>query len=392
MPAARCSTELAIVASAGCNLRCSYCRLESRRAVPPWRTVRPGLDTVLLGARRGPALVAFSGGEPLLAFPLVRLSVAYLESHRAATDTISYRLATNGLLLRAEHLPFLERHRFDVQISLDGDRAVQDARAPGTFDRLVRLLGRLARRHPDFLEEQVSVALTVTPRTLPHLADSVRFILDEGVRRVHIGAAMGFGSVSPDVGELGRQFERLARTMRACHERTGEVPVTDLRRPFDGSVSRATSGSVCDAPTGRKLAIDADGSRAPCLMATRTYARGAPAVMRAHLDTLRALAEAGGTATPPLFRRRSRRYSSYGRCADCRWSAACTVCPLAAVMEPRWDDPFRVPDFLCAFSRALLEQRDRLPAPPPTGMASLAPFVRPCGRGAARVTPPRPIA
>ncbi len=393
--AARRLTNLVIVASGDCNLRCSYCRIDPTAATPPWGAVRAALDEVAGRRTRLPARVSFTGGEPLLAFPLVRRSVDYLESRRRPTDDLTYRIGTNGLLLREDHVAFLERHRFDVQLSLDGGRAVQDARARSTFEPLVRLLARLSRRHPAFLEQQVTVAMTVTPATVPLLADSVAYLLGQRVARIRIGPAMGVGAAKGSLREFDHQFGRLAGMMREWHDRTGRVPVTDLRRPLGDGTGPSRGGWICDAPTPHKLAIDADGERFPCVMATRAYAGRAPAVMRAHLAALVSVRQGGGPpaatgaassgeprhrpAALRLFQRPSGRYSSYGRCADCAWAADCLVCPLAPVMEASWDDPFRVPDFLCAFWRTLLEHRARLPASPPPEFESLAAFIRPVG-------------
>lgn len=363
---------MTIVASGACNLRCSYCRLLRTDEVPPWPAVRRALNAVL-GRVPHDIHVGFTGGEPLLAWPLIERSVSHLEACADRAGVVSYKLMTNGLLLDEERVAFLERHRFEVQVSLDGAADAQAMRNPDTFDRLVRLLARLRRRHRMFFEKRVSVALTLTPANVPHLARSVRFLLEQGVRRIQIGAAMGTGREPVRIRELDRQFRHVFETAREWFVRTGQIPVTNLR-PSLGEAAAPPGGRgwICDAPVGREIVVDADGAAAACLMATRTYAGAAPAAMRRHV---RALGE--GRPSPALFGLPSRRYSSYGRCRSCRWAGSCLVCPLAAVQEREWDDPFRVPDFACAFWRTVLKYRERMPSPPvPPGLESLAPFLR----------------
>ena len=71
------------------------------------------------------------------------------------------------------------------------------------------------------------------------------------------------------------------------------------------------------------------------------------------------------TCAPVL--RPDRKYSSYGRCADCEYLGRCHVCPLACAPLAEWPDERRVPDFLCAFNRVALECRDRFPCQPELG-------------------------
>lgn len=366
MPGSNALERLVIVASGDCNLRCSYCRLGRSARTAPWTSVRPALDAILRS--REPAVeIVFTGGEPLLALPLVQRAVSHVRSAGAAHPGVRYTLATNGLLLTPSVVAFLARHRFDVRLSLDGAREVQERRSPGTSAPLSELLRRLRRDAPRFLSEHVTVVATVTPATVPLLADSIRFLLDRGAANISLGAAMGTGRAPVRARLLDRQFRKVFDLMRERLERTGRVPLVEFRKSLPLEPHERT-GWVCGAVSGRSIVVDADGSRVPCLMATRTYSPSPPPALAPHLEALRAWASAArrvatrrDAARLALFRADAPRYSSYSRCAECRWQAACTVCPLAAAQERRWEAALRVPDFLCAFSRTLLKYRERFP-------------------------------
>jgi hypothetical protein len=79
------------------------------------------------------------------------------------------------------------------------------------------------------------------------------------------------------------------------------------------------------------------------------------------LKALPAAAKAAG-----IFHRKETKYSSYGRCADCRFFATCLVCPMSVARDPDHTDPDRVPDFLCAFNQVVLKYRERFPRQPST--------------------------
>jgi hypothetical protein len=60
-----------------------------------------------------------------------------------------------------------------------------------------------------------------------------------------------------------------------------------------------------------------------------------------------------------IFSNKQDKYSSYGRCGECRHIEACGVCPVSIGHIPGNTDPHRVPDLQCAFNLAVLTARER---------------------------------
>ena len=362
---------ISIVATASCNLRCSYCRATGEVSLsPPSRSVRALLDGVAF-SKAEERLIGITGGEPLLVFPLVRRIVERARSARRASRSLRIKLLTNGLLLDDQKVRFLHGHRVSVQLSCDGGRRAQELRCRGTHRPLSALLTWLAASHPEFLAG-LSVSMTVTPGAVGDIAESARWLLDRGVRLLHIAPAMGVDGWRPDGrGALDAAFERLFALAADHYNRHGFVPVAFFRKGFLEPAPRRSS-VICGAPGDRSAALDADGTLAGCVVATRTYLPDPAPVMRPAVQALRL-----GVIDGPLeesfarmkrraeavgvFTERQRRYSSYGRCADCVYFGRCRVCPLAAAFEREWDDPFRVPDFQCAFNQAMFKFRDQFP-------------------------------
>jgi sulfatase maturation enzyme AslB (radical SAM superfamily) len=362
--------ELVIVASSGCNQRCSYCWVRPGEACsPPWPAVKAAADR-LLASPEPHVRVSFTGGEPMLAFGLVRRTVRYVEAHRRAGQQLRWKLLTNGLLVDQAALRFFARWTFDLQVSLDGDRDVQERRSPGSFDQVQRLLSLVGRRHPRYLDEHVSLAATVTPATVDSLAASVSFLAATGAGTIGVGAALGQPAPSPDlVAELEREFAHVAREALRLYSRTRRLPFAPFRKSLIPSRPSPPDGWRCAAPINRSVTVDADGSLSACLVATRTYAPAPPATLGEAVRFLRRLGEEERPADetdavdPGLqaLRAPAARHSLHGPCERCRFQPECRVCPLAAVREPGWTDALRVPDFLCAFNHALLTERDRFP-------------------------------
>jgi len=366
--------DLAIVTTAACNLHCSYCCAGGRPGrSAPWPSVRAAIDA-LLASPASRVQVLFTGGEPLLEWPLVRRAVAYLETHRRRAQHIHYTLLSNGLLLGARTLGWLERHAFDVRLSLDGIREAQDARSTGTFDVLDALIRRIRQRSPAYFHKHVGVTMTLTPRAVGSLAESVNYLLDAGIATIRAAPAM---DVPPGRGdpaaELWRQIDVVYRRSLEHFTATGEVPFVPFRR--NPLVERRRGRAhTCGATTGRAMAVDADGEVSPCLLATRTYtdARPLPADVRMAVAAMRAGPAEGDVAAGldearrrvrrlPVFAAGGRRRSPYGACSRCRWRHECAICPLASVSTTGKDRAFLVPAFACAFNQATAACRAQFP-------------------------------
>jgi sulfatase maturation enzyme AslB (radical SAM superfamily) len=361
-----------LVATSACNQRCAYC-LQDRH--PPRRmsaeTADRALD-LLLRPRGRAAGIAFYGGEPLLAFDLVRHTVEEAERRRPRKGRLLLGLSTNGLLLDPGKAAFLAAHGVDTQVSFDGCRAAQELRAPGTFDAVAGRLAELRRAAPAFYEERLEAAVTVTPANLHLLSQSVDWLLERDVPRIALGPLIGppapWGRARER--ELDEQLLFAFRRSLALYRRTGRVPVTLFRRPLGPSPANG-GGAVCGVSLGRSITVDVDGEVSGCpLLARSGQTLAAPGLRRfvrplriGRLDApdlgARLARFRAEVRRSPLFTGRERRYTTRRRCAACRWRASCSVCPVAVAHTG--EDPHRVPDFLCAFSRLTAKYRERFP-------------------------------
>lgn len=172
-----------LIVTAGCNLRCRYCYQDWKHAASmPWPVLQAAIDLASRSRHRRVS-VGFMGGEPLIEARLVRRAIRYANTRRAPARW-RFSLTTNGLLLTPRLVEFVVRHEVGITLSFDGVPAAQQLRAPGSFEALDRLLDRLAGRHPAYFRRRLSVAVTVTPRSVPLLERSVRYLLSKGVREI----------------------------------------------------------------------------------------------------------------------------------------------------------------------------------------------------------------
>jgi sulfatase maturation enzyme AslB (radical SAM superfamily) len=394
-----------VVLTAGCNLSCAYCFENARSGGRmDWDVFRPTLDLALASSR--PRVeVLFYGGEPLLEFPAIRRGVEYVRRSPRGRK-ISFGISTNGLLLDREASAFFERHEVGLQLSFDGVPPAQDVRGVGTFGALDALLKRLAREQPRWFRESVSVAATLTPGTVPYLAESVRYFHRRQVATVDVAPVLGWDAEwrVDDIEDLDRQFSRVFDASLRHYHRTGDVPLRLFRKSTP--VRRGRRGGLfCAAATGEILAVDVDGGVFGCVALAESY-RKFPAgllpkrLRRIRLGNLRGAAfewrlrsHPAASAATGLFRPKVSKLSSYGRCMDCRHVDDCLMCPEATATLAGNDDSSRNPDFLCAFYKVALAWRERFPNPPDVrdillGRAPVPPWIRRVvGPAAARLAP-----
>jgi len=361
------------VVTSACNLKCAYClqdRHPGRRMSE--ETARRVLDR-LLHSRRRELAIGFYGGEPLLAFDLVRRTVEEAERRRPRGSRLLLSLSTNGLLLDAEKAAFLGAHGVETQVSFDGSRAAQELRAPGTFGVLSDRLEELRRLCPAFYEGRLEVAIIVTPDNLHTLAESVDLLLERRVPRITLGPVMG-GSVKWERSrepEMDGQLRLVYRRCRSVYDRTGRVPVTLFRRA-PGRPLAKERGAMCGIGRGGSITVDVDGEVSACPLLVRSCQTFSGAGLRRWVEPLRIgqldAPDLGGrlerfraeVRRSPLFMQRERKRTTRRRCAECRYRASCRVCPVAIAHAGK--DPHLVPEFLCAFNRLSLKYRERFPA------------------------------
>lgn len=365
--------QVCVILTARCNLRCGYCyqSVRPRRGRMSWQTLRASIDLLLSSPCRDVEL-AFLGGEPLLEFDLLRRGVVYAREHVSPRQSLRTSVQTNGMLLTDEVIGFLADAGADTQLSFDGVRAAQDDRQKGTFDRLDRLLDRLRERWPQFFRRNVTIAATLTPGNVPHLADSFDYFLDKDVRRIITSPVI---TPTPewrlqDIEELDRQFSRIVRSSLRQVERAGRHPLA-----LPGGTRRAAGDSgimMCGILPNDSLVVDVGGWVHACAAFAASTVRPTNALMAdcARTTRISRLTDAGfaarlrafpdAVARNAAFTRKERKRSGYRGCSTCPHLEVCLVCPAAIAHDG--EDPDRIPDFCCAFNSVSLGRAAALPA------------------------------
>ena len=185
--------KLSLVVNHACNLRCRYCYTGQKFQRPmPTAIAEKAIDLGLSEAS-GPLMqLAFFGGEPLLEPGLIEHAVRYAHVKAAERGIrVIPTVATNGTLLGKARLALLQRHRFGVQLSIDGGQRAHDATRPfrngrSSFSRASKTLKLL-------LEAgfAVRVVAVIDPHNATYLAESFEALYALGVRHLHFAPNYG---------------------------------------------------------------------------------------------------------------------------------------------------------------------------------------------------------
>ncbi len=372
------ASRLSLILTTRCNMHCSYCYQQVREPLSMEWSVAEAAVNLALSAPGNRTELTFYGGEPLLELDLMRRVVEYAEAGRRPDDRIKYWVVTNGTLITDEVSDFLAEQEFKVLLSFDGVRSSQDLRCEGTFDALDRVLDSFRERHPDYFRRAVEISVTVSPPAVRFLADSVDYLLGKGVQEIDLTPVM-----TPYPGwdencrrELEAQFERVLQSSLEHLEKTGEVPLLLYAGKGHLSGPRVTTRAMCEIVESNSWAVDIDGRVSGCTLF-------APSIQKFGSDLLREcrpVLSLGHVTDPdllekceafpdavvrlPIFSEKEKKYSSYRRCADCRFFAACVTCPASIGFAEGNTDPHRVPDYYCAFNYTSLASRDGFPVQP----------------------------
>ncbi len=144
-----------------CNMRCSYCFASTGdfgkgRKLMPAEVGKKSVDFLIehSGARRN-LEVDFFGGEPLMNFDVVKQIVEYARSlEKQHNKLFRFTITTNGLLLDDDKIDYINKEMYNVVLSIDGRREVNDrvrkcVNGAGSYDIIVPKFRKLVEKRGD---------------------------------------------------------------------------------------------------------------------------------------------------------------------------------------------------------------------------------------------------
>ncbi|PEZ05987.1 thioether cross-link-forming SCIFF peptide maturase [Bacillus sp. AFS018417] len=209
-----------------CNLSCEYCfasqgKYNGNRAIMSYEVGQRAIDYLLENSGHHRNLdVDFFGGEPLMAWKVVKQIVAYARSkEKEHKKTFRFTFTTNGMLLSDEITDFLNEEMYNVVLSLDGRKEVHDhlrktVTGKGSYDYIVPKFQEFLEKRGD---KEYYVRGTYTRNNVDFTND-IFHIADLGFDKLSMEPVIcdprePYALTDEDLPEIYNQYEILAKEM-----------------------------------------------------------------------------------------------------------------------------------------------------------------------------------
>jgi uncharacterized protein len=232
-------TRVTLLPTSDCNLRCIYCYADSGTTsqLMSLDVAKAAVDLICANAKDKDiheVPVGFlGGGEPFLAWEFVQQVLAYTRTETKRLGLAPYFTAvTNGMLTEAQVRWIIENFQY-LNVSLDGDRAIQDQHRPtrdghgsyGTVEKTVRLLSEA-----DF---KFAIRATVSSLSVGRLVPIIEWFTGElGVKRIQLEPLFACGRCRSN-SQLAPAPDAFVENFKACiavaHAAGAEVLCSGIR-------------------------------------------------------------------------------------------------------------------------------------------------------------------
>jgi uncharacterized protein len=170
--------QLILQVTQSCNLICSYCpyaaktnnvlqRDHSNRSMN-WEIAKKSIDFFAEHSKFNQEVnISFYGGEPLIAFELIKKCVAYCKKLFLGKHCI-FNMTTNGTLFTDEMIAYLSENHFEVMFSIDGPASVHDINRKkidhsGSFSSMFNNLKKLYSAYSEQDRQLIHANMVLSP-------------------------------------------------------------------------------------------------------------------------------------------------------------------------------------------------------------------------------------
>lgn len=263
MPLAK---TISFMVTEDCNLRCRYCyETNKRKRTMSIDTLKQAVDFMLdQPVDIGFVVWEFMGGEPLLAFDLIKQAVIYIEAelerrNHPWQNHRLYSITTNGTMFTPEIKRELEANRciLSVGLSLDGIPYVHNMNRYNSYNRVMENFDWWRKTFP-----WNTVKATVNKDSLPYLADSVIHLIELGLDKIYMNNVFEDVWDKEDAKIFREQLYRVADYLLE-DSRYERIYVSYFRHEYQEDRVKTEERNWCGCGTCM-VSVDVDGNLYPC--------------------------------------------------------------------------------------------------------------------------------
>jgi len=283
------SRSIMLNTTQNCNLNCKYCfenKQARSREIMSFNLAKKVI-TKYMEAEDDfeQVIIDFFGGEPLLAFPLIRQIGEWLKTKTWKKKYV-LSIGTNGTILTDEMKDWMLKNRkhLSVGVSFDGSKRAHDISRDNSYDLVRKNLPFFCKTWP-----KQPIKMTICAETIPYVKDSVTEMEE---MEVTFTANVAFENIWGDPDEKKKLLEIYAEQLSQLVDyyagRPELFPVTILDRKIE-SIHLKNDKKIdkdikrfCGAGH-EMLMVDMDGSIFPChRFSPWISGRPAPKILQNH--------------------------------------------------------------------------------------------------------------
>lgn len=259
-----------------CNLACKYCfagegEYHGPRGLMSLDVAKKAVDFIIKhSGHRKNLEVDFFGGEPLMNWDVVKETVTYArQREKECGKNFRFTMTTNGILLDDEKIDYLNENMYNVVLSLDGRKAVNDKMRPtpngkGSYDVILPKFKKLAEKRGD---KQYYMRGTFTHHNLD-FAEDVKHVIEEGFNEVSVEPVVApstadYAIKEEDIPVICAEYEKLANYLLAQEKAGKHIKFFHFMIDLEGGPCIHKRLAGCGSGT-EYLAVTPEGELYPC--------------------------------------------------------------------------------------------------------------------------------
>lgn len=259
-----------------CNLKCKYCfagqgEFNGPKELMSLEVGKKAIDYLVKNSKNRKNLeIDFFGGEPLMNFEVVKELVAYgNQEAKKHNKNFRFTITTNGVLLDDDKINYINEHMYNVVLSLDGRKEINDAMRPtennkGSYDVIVPKFQKLVEGRKD---KFYYIRGTFTRHNMDFGKDVLHF-RDLGFELTSMEPVVDheqneYALKPEDIVKVNEEYERFAKDYLEIRKKDPSFKFFHYMVDLSGGPCAIKRISGCGAGT-EYLAITPSGDIYPC--------------------------------------------------------------------------------------------------------------------------------
>lgn len=260
--------ECVIYLTHACNMECTYC-YEGREKGNEYLSIElvDHIIDYILGINGNNELsITFLGGEPLLNVKWIYSFIEGMEGRNI--KNVKYKTTTNGVLLEKDIIDYFKKKKFQLSISIDGDRESNELNRKPKLIK-VDCYGKMIEniRYLNYIDYQFNIRMTIARNTVSRLCDNVKYLYGLRIKNIRISIDRFADWSKEDLHIFDEQMDKLDNFYLNKYFENEQLYIDIYDDEFGFFIPKRKI-RFCSAGTKNHIVINSIGDIFPCSYVT----------------------------------------------------------------------------------------------------------------------------